>query len=59
MKPVQPELTYTDEMIAMCQIRVIDSFASQSDSRDCIRSSQLAIAHSRKQMQRPFVNIDS
>ena len=56
MNPAQLELTATDEMIAVCHARVVDSFNSQSDSRECIRLSHAAIARSREQIHRPFAD---
>ena len=57
MKAVQEDITHTNEIIAACHGRVVDAFATQSNSRECIRLSHQAIARSREQIGRAFQTV--
>ena len=54
MDLAKSELTSTDDRIAACHSRVIDSLASQAATRECIRLTHLAIARSREHLEKPF-----
>ena len=59
MKSVQEDITFTNEIIAACHTRIVDAFATQSNSRECIRLSHVAIARSREQIGRSFETLVS
>jgi hypothetical protein len=53
MDLAQPELTSSEERIAVCRSRVTGFFASQSASRECVQLTHQAISRSRKRLDTP------
>ena len=53
MDLAQHELTSSDERLAASHSRVTGCFASQSSTRECVRLTHVAIARSRKRLDKP------